>query len=121
MQGWIFLLTVKGGKAMKRVNVIVVGAVLVISLLLMGQDFGNSSWEYARLRYGVYTDWTWIGPDVSAEGETFDDLAQKLEVDKQQNPEDAFLIIEWAGNNGWELVTVGRRSQESTVWFKRRK
>jgi hypothetical protein len=106
---------------MKRKHVVIMVVGLLALVMLLGLQDHQRGWEYARLRYGVYTKWSWTDPEISVEGESFKDLSQQLGVDKFSKDQDAYYVIDWAGNNGWELVDIDQQSQYSTAWFKRLK
>ena len=78
-------------------------------------------WEYASLRYRlVETKWIWRSPTENWGGEK-DELYRKLGGLPRQTPGDVWYgeIVNLAGQQGWEVITVLDRDQGTEVWFKR--
>jgi hypothetical protein len=78
-------------------------------------------WEYASLRYRlVETKWIWRSPTENWGGEK-EELYRKLGGASRQAPGEIWYgeIVNLAGQQGWEMVTVLDRDQGTEVWFKR--
>ena len=84
-------------------------------------DHGARRWEYASLRYRlVETKWLWRSPTENWLGEK-DELYRKLGGQQRQGGGDLWYgeIVNLAGQQGWEVLTVLERDQGTEVWFKR--
>lgn len=106
---------------MKRTKLLIVIATVLMVSLLLGSQERPEQWEYARLSYGMYTNWYWSEPDVSVEGEDVAELCKKLSIETPQIENNVFVIFDWAGSQGWELATLTRHPEYSVGWFKRPK
>jgi hypothetical protein len=107
---------------MKRTKlVIIIATVLTASLLLSAQK-NPKEWEYARLSYGRLSKWHWNAPGVSAEGADVKELCKKLSIETLPGKtNNVFVVVDWAGSKGWELIVVTQFSEYSVGWFKRPK
>jgi hypothetical protein len=108
-------------------------AVLSLSFLL-GTYRAPQDWEYARLSFGyvwpvpdkpVYTPpgWVWTEPGVLVEGEDLEELCEQLGIEVPRNEASVFAVVDWAGSQGWEMVTVQslRPLRTTSAWFKKPK
>lgn len=93
--------------------------VLAITMLVQGQNDAGK-WEYAKVTWNSFGAWSWNEPTLSAEGEELVDLFQELSIEIPVGKEaDLYSIVNWAGKNGWELVTMEQRDRFVAGWFKR--
>jgi hypothetical protein len=109
-------------KMKKTKSVIIIATVLTVSLLL-GTGKNSKKWEYARLSYGSIGKWHWDAPGVSAEGVDVKELCNKLSIETPSYKRniDIYVVADWAGSKGWELIVVTRYQEDSIGWFKRPK
>jgi hypothetical protein len=108
---------------MKRIHlVIIIATVLTVSLLLGARE-NPKKWEYARLSYGSIGKWHWDEPGVSAKGVDVKGLCNKLSIETPSYEKniDVYVVADWAGSKGWELIVVTRYQEYSVGWFKRPK
>ncbi|MHC4120322.1 MAG: hypothetical protein ACYSWO_22750 [Planctomycetota bacterium] len=111
---------------MRKAHVVTAVAIVLVAVLLLGAYEQTPKWEYARFRY-LYgapsraVRWSWTSPGVYAEGANVKELGTKLSIKLPPKGAGAFSIVDWAGSNGWELVTVEAMEAEYTIaaWFKR--
>ena len=78
-------------------------------------------WEYASLSYRlVETKWLWRSPTENWGGDK-EELFRKLGGQPRQPVGEVWYgeIVNLAGQQGWEVVTVLDRDQGTQVWFKR--
>ncbi len=106
---------------MKRTHLVMMAAIVLTVALLLGAQKPARKWEYAKLRYGVHSKWSWMSPGVSIEGKNVNELVKKLSIETPLKDEGVFEIVDWAGSQGWELIVVDRESTYSVGWFKRPK
>lgn len=108
-------------------------AVLSLSFLL-GTYRSAQEWKYARLSFGYVSpvpdrsgwtppEWAWTEPGVFAEGADLEALCEQLGIEVPRNEANVFAVVDWAGTQGWELVTVQSLRPQSTTaaWFKKPK
>ena len=107
---------------MKSPQILFLAVVVVVAGFLVGASNFPERWEYSRLHYGPYSKWNWMEPDVFVEGESVDELCQNLGIIPATADGSVFAIVDWAGENGWELAMTTKVPQEYIViWFKRAK
>jgi hypothetical protein len=84
-----------------------------------GRDSGE--WEHANIQWQTFENWSWKSPEISAEGDDLEELFRELSIRIPigENP-NLYLIVKWAGDNGWELVTMDQRVGFIAGWFKRK-
>jgi hypothetical protein len=112
---------------MRRTHLVIVVAIVLATGLLLGAQKQAKGWEYARLRYGYgafgkHVNWSWSAPGVFVESVNVNELCKKLKV-QPPNSKNPLSLVDWAGSQGWELVTMESVEAEFTVaaWFKRQK
>ncbi len=106
---------------MKRMFFIII-AVLVLAVSLMSVTKGQVPlrWEYAKLSYGVYSDWSWTETDVFVEADDVDQLCRNMEITRPPEKGTLYTIVAWAGAGGWEMAVTTKMPQEyAVIWFKR--
>jgi hypothetical protein len=110
---------------MRRTHLVMVVAIVLVTSLLLGAQKQAKQWEYARLSYGYGRGvrWSWTAPGVSVEGGNVNELCKKLAIKIPANGAETFVVADWAGSRGWELVIMESIESESAVaaWFKRQK
>jgi hypothetical protein len=93
--------------------------VLLLSMIVQGQD-ESGKLEHANIQWDSFGVWSWNEPTLYSEAEEIDDLCQQLSIqiapDKNAN---LYAVVNWAGNNGWELVSMDQRVGFIAGWFKR--
>ena len=94
--------------------------VLAVSLLSITKGEVPLRWEYAKLSYGIYSDWSWTQADVFVEGDDVEELCRNMEIIKPPEKGNLYTIAAWAGAGGWEMTVATKMPQEyATIWFKR--
>lgn len=113
---------------MKKSHLMIAGVIVLAAVLLLGAQKQTQEWEYARFRYVYGTPsravrWSWTSPGVHAAGANVKELGTKLAITLPARGADVFSVVDWAGSNGWELVTMEAMEAEYTIaaWFKRQK
>ena len=106
---------------MKRTNLIIMIAVVLVVGWLLGAQKQPKKWEYARLNFGQIAKWSWMAPGVSIEGKNVNELVKKLAIETPLKGEGVYAFVDWAGSRGWELIVVTRMGNYSVGWFKRPK
>ena len=94
-------------------------------MLVYGQrEIGTTEpkWEYATVHVEPFSNWFWSEPGLYVEEEDLRDLCRELGFDSNL-PSDPKLsqIINWAGVNGWEMVTMHQEPGTVIAWFKRKR
>ncbi len=113
---------------MKKAHLTIACVLVLAAVLLLGAQKQTEEWEYARFRY-VYgapsraVRWSWTSPGVYAEGANVKELGTKLAITLPARGANVYSVVDWAGSNGWELVTMEAMEAEYTIaaWFKRQK
>jgi hypothetical protein len=94
--------------------------VLGFAIIVQGGK-GSGDWEHANIQWDSFGEWTWESPEFSAEGDDLEGLFRELSIRIPigEDP-DLYMIVKWAGDNGWELVTMDQRVGFIAGWFKRK-
>ncbi len=104
---------------MKKTHLVIMIAVVLVVGLLLGSQKQARKWEYARLHFGQDSKWNWRTSGVSVEVRNVKELCEKLEIKISPKEADVFVVINWAGSKGWELIEVIQKPQYAVGWFKR--
>jgi hypothetical protein len=111
--------TVLGDTMRRFVIVMMLLFVLVLSMIVQGQR-EDGKLEYANIQFDSFGVWFWKEPTLYAEGEELDDLFDNLSIRVSASDNaDLYTLVNWAGKNGWELVSMDQRVSFTSVWFKR--
>jgi len=111
-----------GGCLMKRLQVIACIIVVLGFCLLAGAKKEPDKWQYARINFDEFTNYSWAEAGVYKEAENIDHLCRELSIDiPQDESANLILLCDWAGSNGWRLVSIEQRRGYVQAWFKRPK
>jgi hypothetical protein len=88
--------------------------------MLAGAKKDVAKWEYARVNFSEFGNWSWVESGVYTVAEEIDELCRQLAIEiPQDEPASLFVIFDWAGANGWQLQTMEQRRGYVEGWFKR--
>ncbi len=94
--------------------------VLAITMIVQGQG-ETGKWEHANIQWDQFGDWRWSEPTLYAEGEEISELCRELSIEIHETQEaNLYAVVNWAGKNGWELVSMDQRVGFIAGWLKRK-
>lgn len=109
---------------MRKIQIgVFIAAILVFAIIAWAGKIHTteiSKWQYARIQFDPFTDWIWNEPGKTLRAEKLDEIFTELSipVPRSSSP-NIYLLSQWAGEHGWELVNFTNTRGRFIAWFKR--